>query len=70
MKMDYQDQVRFGYVEPDDDEPDPPVCPACETVLSHQPTDVYVQAEFPDDPEPIYECPTCHHRWAADEVYT
>jgi hypothetical protein len=27
MKMDYQDQVRFGYVEPDDDEPDPPVCP-------------------------------------------
>jgi hypothetical protein len=70
VSLDYQDQVRFVYVEPDDD--DPPVqprCVACGCFMTIQPTGDVRMAEFPDEPDPIWECQRCHRQYTADEVY-
>lgn len=65
MPLDYHDQIRFGYVEPDDDDV-LPQCPDCGQELTHEPTSVEGDPEYPDL---FWVCPQCGAEHTADEVY-
>jgi hypothetical protein len=69
--LNYPEQVRFGYTEPDDAPFEPNLtCQSvdahgdeCPGVLSLTPTYVDV------DDDPVYVCPVCGREHTADEVW-
>lgn len=66
MTLDYHDQIRFGYVEPDDVD-DLPICPNCGHEFTHEPT-YTIQVDV-DWWELYWTCPHCKQDYDADEVY-
>ena len=76
--MDYQDRVRFGYIEPDDDTPPIPhlACRGadaegyeCPGVLTLEPTYAYASTSAVDPDSPVWVCPVCGREHEADEVW-
>ena len=67
MTLDFQDQVRFGYVEPDDADY-LPMCPECGYEFpDHTPTES-VQVDE-DEWQLSWVCPDCGKTWDETEVY-
>jgi hypothetical protein len=66
MTLDYHDQIRFGYVEPDDDDY-LPMCPECgHEFPTHEPS--YADGD-PEWPDLFWTCPVCQKDYSAEEVY-
>ena len=65
MPLDFQDQVRFGYTDADD-EVDLPICPDCGHEFTHEPS---YTAGDPEWPDLFWTCPVCQQDYSAAEVY-